>query len=162
MVEEEEGPRLIVGLNDIDAQVRQEEETERRLAQAQAQANTDALTGVKNKHAYLEAEERLNGLIANHKAPPFAIAVMDVNDLKMVNDTDGHQAGDEHLRSACKVVCDVFKHSPVFRIGGDEFAVIAQGEDYSNLEERIWDVSVHNETDRSRARFRSRQPALRL
>ena len=148
MVEEERGPRLIIGLNDIDAQVRQEEETERRLAQAQAQANTDALTGVKNKHAYLEAEERLNNLIANHKAPPFAIAVMDVNDLKMVNDIDGHQAGDDYLRSACRIICEVFKHSPVFRVGGDEFAVIAQGSDYAHIEERLWDVSVHNEDAR--------------
>ena len=145
MVEEERGPRLIIGLNDIDAQVRQEEEAERRLAQAQAQANTDALTGVKNKHAYLEAEEQLNSLIASHKAPPFAIAVMDVNDLKQVNDTDGHQAGDDYLRSACKIICEAFKHSPVFRVGGDEFAVIAQGSDCSHIEERIWDVSVHNE-----------------
>ena len=145
MVEEERGPRLIIGLNDIDAQVRQEEETERQLAQAQAQANTDALTGVKNKHAYLEAEERLNGLIANHKAPPFAIAVLDVNDLKRINDTDGHQAGDDYLRNACKIICEAFKHSPVFRVGGDEFAVIAQGSDYRHIEERLWDVSVHND-----------------
>lgn len=145
MVEEEKGPRLIVGLNDIDAQVRQEAETERKLAQAQVQASTDALTGVKNKHAYLKAEEQLNDLIANHKAPPFAIAVMDVNDLKRVNDTDGHQAGDDYLRSACKIICEAFKHSPVFRVGGDEFAVIAQGSDYRHIEERLWDVSVHNE-----------------
>lgn len=145
LVEEERGPRLIVGLNDIDAQVKQEEETERKLAQAQAQANTDALTGVKNKHAYLEAEERLNGLIANHMAPPFAIAVMDVNDLKRINDTGGHQAGDDYLRSACRIICEAFKHSPVFRVGGDEFAVIAQGSDYRHIEERLWDVSVHNE-----------------
>ena len=144
MVEEEKGPRLIIGLNDIDAQVRQEEETERRLARAQAQANTDALTGVKNKHAYLEAEERLNDLIANHKAPSFAVAVLDVNDLKRVNDTDGHQAGDDYLRNACKIICEAFKHSPVFRVGGDEFAVIAQGSDYSHIEERLWDVNVHN------------------
>ena len=120
MVEEERGPRLIIGLNDIDAQIRQEEETERRLAQAQTQANTDALTGVKNKHAYLEAEERLNALIEKRQAPPFAIAVMDVNDLKRVNDTDGHQAGDDYLRSACKIICEAFEHSPVFRVGGDQ------------------------------------------
>ena len=144
MVTEDEGQRLIVGLNDIDAQVRLEEETERRLAQAQEQANIDALTGVKNRHAYLEAEERLNGQIARLQSPPFAIVVLDVNDLKTVNDSAGHQAGDEHLRSACKVVCDVFKHSPVFRVGGDEFAVIAQGEDYSGIEGRLADLRRHN------------------
>ena len=145
MVEENKGSRLIIGLNDIDAQVRQEEETERRLAQAQAKANVDALTGVKNKYAYLEAEERLNAMIARHQAPPFAIAVLDVNDLKVINDNDGHQAGDQHLRDACRIICEAFKRSPVFRVGGDEFAVIAQGVDYAHIEERLWDVSVHNE-----------------
>lgn len=145
MVEESKGPRLIVGLYDIDAQVRQEKETERRLAQAQAQANVDALTGVRNKHAYLEAEERLNDQIARHQAPPFAIVVLDVNNLKQVNDTDGHQTGDQHIRDACQFICNEFKRSPVFRVGGDEFTVIAQGTDYTHIDERLWDMSVHNE-----------------
>jgi len=67
MVEEKEGPRLIVGLNNIDTQVRQEEEYNRRLAQAQTQANIDALTGVKNKHAYLEEEVHMDHLIDEHR-----------------------------------------------------------------------------------------------
>ncbi len=145
MVEEKEGPRLIVGLNDVNAQVRQEQETERRLQQAQAQANIDALTGVKNKHAYMEAEAQLDRQIANGQVPPFAIVVLDINDLKKINDVEGHQSGDQYLRTACKIICDTFKHSPVFRVGGDEFAVIARGSDLAHLEERLWDVSVHNE-----------------
>ena len=56
MVEEKEGARMIVGINDIDSSVRQEEEYARRLAQAKRMANIDALTGVKNKHAFLESE----------------------------------------------------------------------------------------------------------
>ena len=144
MVEEKEGPRLIVGLNDIDIQVRQEEELGRRLAQAQTQANVDALTGVKNKHAYLEAEVRMDRLIAEHRQSPFAVVLFDVNDLKKVNDTAGHQAGDQYLREACKMICDIFKHSPVFRVGGDEFAVISQGNDYQHIEELVGKVRDHN------------------
>lgn len=144
MVEEKEGPRLIVGLNDIDAQVRQEEEYGRRLAKAQFQINIDALTGVKNKHAYLEAEEEMNRQIENHSQPPFSIVVLDVNDLKNVNDTSGHQAGDQYLRDACKIICDIFDHSPVYRIGGDEFLVISQGSDYECIEELIGRVNDHN------------------
>lgn len=144
MVEEKEGPRLIVGLNDIDVQVRQEEEYGKRLAQAQAQANIDALTGVKNKHAYLEAEERMDRQIAEHRQPPFAITLFDVNDLKKINDASGHQAGDQYLRDACKVICDIFKHSPVFRVGGDEFAVISQGDDYERIEELLGKVGDYN------------------
>ncbi len=144
MVEESEGPRLIVGVNDIDAQVRQEAEYGKRLAQAQKQANIDALTGVKNRHAYLEAEARMDRQIAEHSQPPFAVAMLDVNDLKKVNDTAGHQAGDQYLRDACKVICDTFKHSPVFRVGGDEFAVISQGRDYECIDELIEKLNDHN------------------
>jgi diguanylate cyclase (GGDEF)-like protein len=144
MVEEKEGARLIVGIIDIDAQVRQEEAYVRRLAQARKDVNIDALTGVKNRHAYLEAEERLNAQIAEQRAPEFAIVILDVNDLKKVNDTDGHKAGDQYLRNACKIICDIFKHSPVFRIGGDEFAVIAQGSDYAGIGALIEQVYAQN------------------
>ena len=144
MVEENEGPRLVVGLNDIDVQVRQEEEYGRRLAQAQSQANIDAMTGVKNRHAYLEAEEAMDRLIAEHRQPPFSIAVFDVNDLKSINDNYGHQTGDRCLRDASRLICDLFKHSPVFRIGGDEFAVISQGRDHERLAELIGQMNEHN------------------
>ena len=144
IVEEKEGARLIVGIIDIDAQVRQEEKYVRRLAQARKDVNIDALTGVKNRHAYLETEERINAQIAQQRGPEFAIVILDVNDLKKVNDNDGHKAGDQYLRNACKIICDIFKHSPVFRIGGDEFAVIAQGSDYEDIETLIERVYTHN------------------
>jgi diguanylate cyclase (GGDEF)-like protein len=144
MVEENEGPRLIVGINDIDSQVRQEEEYNRRLEQAQSEANIDALTGVRNKHAYLTAEARLDRQISDGSHPLFAVVMLDVNDLKQINDTSGHQAGDQYLRDACTLICDTFKHSPVFRVGGDEFAVIAQGDDYVQVEERLKEIEEHN------------------
>ena len=129
--------RLIVGVNDIDAQVRQEEEYSRRLAQARIEANIDALTGVKNRNAYRVYEERLNAQIEINRAPDFAITILDVNDLKKVNDTEGHKAGDQYLRDACKIICTTFKRSPVFRVGGDEFAVLSQGDDYARIDELI-------------------------
>jgi diguanylate cyclase (GGDEF)-like protein len=144
MVEEKEGKRLIVGLTDIDAQVRQEKELGRLLAQAQTEANIDALTGIKNRHAYLTAEARLNQQIEEHTQAPFAIVMLDVNDLKKVNDTAGHQAGDQYLKDACKIVCNTFKRSPVFRVGGDEFAVIARGDDYARIEELIEMMNDYN------------------
>ncbi len=149
MVEENEGQRLVVGINDIDSYVQQEEDYARRLAQAQSKANIDALTGVKNKHAYLDAEEQLDRQIAEHRQMEFAMVVFDVNDLKKVNDTSGHQAGDQYIRDASKIICDIFKHCPVFRVGGDEFAVIAQGNDYASIEELLGRVNDHN-TDAAR------------
>ena len=144
MVEEKEGRRLIVGLNDIDVQVSQEEEYRRRLAQAQSEASIDALTGVKNRHAYRIAERFMDSQIAEHRQAPFAVVIFDVNDLKKVNDASGHQAGDRYLLDACRIICEIFKHSPVFRVGGDEFAVIAQGSDYASVGELLKKVDEHN------------------
>ena len=83
--------------------------------------------------------------IRKHRQPPFAIVIFDVNDLKKVNDTSGHQAGDQYILEACKIICEAFKHSPVFRVGGDEFAVIAEGNDYEHIGELVKRVDDHNE-----------------
>lgn len=139
---------IVIAVTDIDELVRkrlaEERMQEERLEHVRSLASIDALTGVKNKHAYLEMEARLDRQIVEQSILPFAIVTLDVNDLKKVNDTAGHQAGDELLQTACKTICDIFKHSPVFRIGGDEFAVIAQGEDYEHLEELIGKMRDHN------------------
>ena len=100
---------------------------------------------MKNRHAYLAAEERLNDQLAENPAMEFAIVMLDVNDLKLVNDTAGHNAGDQYLRDACRIICHNFKHSPVFRVGGDEFAVISQGEDYADMDKLILQMRNHNE-----------------
>ena len=144
MAEEAEGRRLIVGINDVDAQVKQEQEYEKRLIQAEEKAMIDALTGVKSKYAYMEAEAQLDHQIETQSQPPFAVVVLDVNDLKKVNDTSGHQAGDQYLRDACRMICQTFKHSPVFRVGGDEFAVIAQGHDYEHIDQLIRGIEELN------------------
>ena len=144
MVEEAEGCRLIVGINDVDAQVKQEQEYEKRLIQAEEKAMIDALTGVKSKYAYMEAEAQLDHQIETQSQPPFAVVVLDVNDLKKVNDTSGHQVGDQYLREASRMICQTFKHSPVFRVGGDEFAVIAQGHDYEHIDQLIRGIEELN------------------
>lgn len=144
LVEEKEGRRLVVGINDIDNSIRKEEEYARTLAQAQTKASIDALTKVKNRHAYFDAEEILDQQITEGRHPEFAITILDVNDLKKVNDTLGHQAGDKYLIDASKIICDIFTHSPVFRIGGDEFAVISQDADYRNIDDLINKIAENN------------------
>ena len=61
-----------------------------------------------------------------------AFVVCDLNGLKHVNDTLGHSAGNEFIGKTCSTICDVFCHSPVFRIGGEAFAVILQERDFDN------------------------------
>ena len=48
-----------------------------------------------------------------------------------------HQAGDQYLRNACRIICEIFKRCPVFRIGGDEFIVILKNSDYENRHDLI-------------------------
>lgn len=115
-------------------------ETER----ARKMATRDALTGVRNKHAYVDAEQQLNDQIEAHHVPDFAIVVCDINDLKTVNDTQGHMAGDAYIKRACATICEVFKHSPVFRVGGDEFAVISQGHDLAHMDELTAQLDAQN------------------
>ena len=122
-----------------------EEEYCKRLTKAQIEANIDALTGVKNRNAFRIYEERLNAQIEMHRAPEFAIVIFDVNDLKKVNDNEGHKAGDQFLRDACKIICTTFKRSPVFRVGGDEFVALCQGDDFRRLQELIKQMNNHNE-----------------
>ena len=98
----------------------------------------DALTQVKNKGAFSIALEELQKQIdSGEQAPEFAVGVFDCDYLKVINDEYGHIKGDIYLKTACSTICDIFKHCPVFRIGGDEFAVIIQNADYSNLEALI-------------------------
>ena len=97
-------------------------------------AYQDGLTHVKNKAAYTVKAKELTGQIERFSAE-FAIVMVDVNFLKKVNDTFGHEYGDKYLIGACEIICDVFKHSPVYRIGGDEFLAVLQGHDYEQREE---------------------------
>ena len=93
-------------------------------------AHKDAMTGVKNKTAYEEATDLLDKKILSGHAQ-FCIVMVDVNFLKRVNDTYGHERGNEYLINACKLTCGVFGKENVYRVGGDEFVVIIEGEKVS-------------------------------
>lgn len=104
--------------------------TKENLTAARRMAAVDPLTGVKNKSSYTQWEEKINEEIRTGEKGPFAVVVCDINNLKAVNDLYGHKEGDACIKSACEKICGVFSHSPVFRIGGDEFVVILSGEDF--------------------------------
>lgn len=134
---------IVIGVSNVNEQVQQAIGEE--LGAIKVQANRDALTGVKNRQAYLEAEKDLNEAIELGVSQPFALVVCDLNDLKNINDTLGHRAGDQYIRSACSIICNIFKHSPVFRIGGDEFAVILRNSDYENRMELMRELEEKNQ-----------------
>ena len=76
--------------------------------------------------------------------------VLDINDLKLVNDRQGHLFGDECIRTACKKICRIYSHSPVFRYGGDEFVVLLMGEDYDHREELLAKLNHQTESEPNR------------
>jgi diguanylate cyclase (GGDEF)-like protein len=112
----------------------QEKQTSRTF---RAMANTDSMTGVRNKLAYSEHEAAINQRIQDNAIEKLAVVVCDINGLKYVNDNDGHAAGDALIKDACALICGSFTHGAVFRIGGDEFVVLLEGEGFDTMDETV-------------------------
>jgi diguanylate cyclase (GGDEF)-like protein len=113
--------------------------TERRLALTHAEARRDALTGLANRRAY---EERLDAAFRRADATrgEVTIVVLDLDDFKRFNDTGGHAAGDAVLTQVGRVALRVLRAGEeLFRVGGDEFAVVLEGPAAAGVEvaERI-------------------------
>ena len=104
----------------------------RQIAGLSDKAYRDALTGVRNKGAFEEEMEKYRD-----GTKPFALVMFDVNYLKKINDTYGHEKGDLYLKNACSLICHVFAHCPVFRMGGDEFVAVLAGEHTHQADELI-------------------------
>lgn len=114
----------------IDAEVKVED-MKSKVSQMDMVAYQDALTHVKNKAWYDKIRERVEDDIKKGKAE-FAIVMLDLNRLKVINDNYGHERGNEYIFGACHEVCVIYSHSPVFRIGGDEFVVLLEKVDYKD------------------------------
>ena len=108
--------------------------TENELTHMSVIAHKDGLTNVGNKSAYKDYIEHLQQTIEAGEAR-FAVVMADINLLKQINDTYGHEKGDIYIRTCCSILCDVFVHSPVFRVGGDEFIIFLTDRDYENRKE---------------------------
>lgn len=100
----------------------------------------DALTGIRNKKAFDGAMQKIQGKISSGYSD-FGIAILGLNCIKQLNDTFGHDKGNIAIKKLCFIVCHVFEHSPVFRIGGDDFAAILEGSDYQNIKALINDFN---------------------
>ena len=107
-----------------------------QLAVMDELAHKDALTGLKNKTSYNQATSILDADIAEGHAK-FAIIMVDVNYLKRVNDTYGHERGNDYLINAGKLICKIFGEERVYRVGGDEFVVILDGEALAHCEDNV-------------------------
>lgn len=122
----------------LDKDLEAEKETSKTF---RTMANTDSMTGVRNKHAYSDIEAFLNRQIKENALDKLAVVVCDINGLKHVNDTLGHAAGDQLIKDASDLICEYFTHGAVYRIGGDEFTVLLQDKGYDTMHETIAEIN---------------------
>ena len=96
-------------------------------------SSKDMLTGVMNRN---EMNNYVDDLIKDTSGRSVGVLFADLNGLKVVNDNDGHEAGDALLKNAASALTDVFSTRNIFRAGGDEFVVILTGITEKQLNER--------------------------
>lgn len=114
----------------IEEMLRREKLQNHELVSSKNKIYTDPLTGLGSQQAYIDDKNNIDQFIKSGERQEFAVAVFDLNNLKLVNDTMGHDTGDKYIAGAGALISEFFPHSPVYRIGGDEFAVILIGKDF--------------------------------
>ena len=92
----------------------------------------DSLTGVGNRRALKQYEQD-----TLDTSRPYGFIMCDINGLKAVNDNEGHEAGDELIKTVANCLTDVFGSENVFRMGGDEFSVYVPDSSFPGLEKRV-------------------------
>ena len=116
------------------------------VQQLEALALKDKLTNVWNNTAYEQQVLEINQRIAArdpHLA--FSVLMLDINGMKGVNDQFGHAMGNEMLRRTIKCISSIYTHSPVFRVGGDEFLVLVMDKDYQNRFSLLEQLTAYNQ-----------------
>jgi diguanylate cyclase (GGDEF)-like protein/PAS domain S-box-containing protein len=105
------------------------------------EAATDALTQLPNRRYFLAEMERHRARIARSEERSAAVMMLDLDEFKCVNDTHGHEAGDEVLKHLATLMRDILRRGDlVGRLGGEEFAVLqvdATEEEALQLAERM-------------------------
>ena len=73
---------------------------------------------------YVELETIMDEKIRNKTINEFALFLFDLNDLKIMNDTYGHEIGDKYIIKSCQIIKSLFPHTDVYRYGGDEYLIV--------------------------------------
>lgn len=101
-----------------------------QLGVAKAMAYRDPLTGVGNKNAYDRKVKAIQKRIECGESVELAFMMIDINNLKYINDTFGHIRGDAYIKGCCEIIKEQCRDSRIYRLGGDEFVVLLKGNAY--------------------------------
>ena len=104
--------------------------TSNQLSTVSEKVYVDVLTGCNNKYAYEEKLDDLQDKLNKGEISYFSVIMADINNLKYVNDTFGHEEGDSYIIGCFNVIADIFKRENIYRIGGDEFVIILDENNY--------------------------------
>ena len=138
---QEDSGHIIIAVANVDQARRRELAFDEAVGNAMNMANRDPLTGLQNKRYFFQREMELDTEIGKGNEPVFAIVLCDINGLKTVNDTQGHKAGDQYIVEAAKMLGGVFRNSEICRLGGDEFSIILENDEYDNRKKLMNELS---------------------
>jgi diguanylate cyclase (GGDEF)-like protein len=124
--------RLVAEIGRLRAQIAQ---LESRVEQLDVLAHQDTLVSLPNRRGFMRELERLVDRAKRYEESS-ALLYVDLDGLKMINDTFGHKAGDEALIQVAQLLVGGLRRSDfVARIGGDEFAILLSHTDEANAHE---------------------------
>ena len=103
-----------------------------KLGAARVIAFRDPLTEVGNKNAFDRKMMALQKRIDCGEDIDLAVLMIDINNLKHINDTFGHDKGDSYIKGCCGVIKEHCRDSCIYRLGGDEFLVMLKGNAYKD------------------------------
>ncbi len=111
------------------------EETQKRFNMNQLEflSYMDTLTGVFNRNKYISELKK----IQNNGAKNIGVCFVDINGLKLANDTNGHEYGDMLIKNSANLLKEVFDHKGIFRVGGAEFVVICANIDKDEFDQKV-------------------------
>lgn len=120
-----------------------EEKVKERTLQLEEMTRTDSLTGLLNVR-YLQEILTRTLRSAQRRSEPVSVVYIDVNDFKIINDTQGHQQGDEILRVVANAIKAVSRlEDSCFRYGGDEFCVVLPNSTKKEAQETYLNRLIH-------------------